>query len=1227
MKKNKTITALCVSLLALSNSNSLVYAATTQTSSIATSSQNQATKTTTVASSSSTATTGSSKISEDQSTANTSTSSQTVSVSSLDGNDFLQGIGELKLSNDDSSYQITSASDFVNWTKGIASGKYDATRNVYLNSNLDLTGRKVASIKEFKGTFEGCGHTISNLSYDNSSSSSFIDDNSGSFKNVTFAGLNIKGNDHYFIRNNSGNWDNVKFQDLTLSGMRAYLLDRNSGLLNKLTLSNVVMTGEAESIIHNNAADLSNVTVDNLKATGSQVDFIETNSGNITAANFTAVTFNGDCVTFIKTNSGNLVQSKFINVRLDGANSEAEFIKDNNGNMDTVSFNIKIAGNHPHFTYNNNGNLANLKFDKLDIKGEGASFAQSNGGIVTGAFIGKIEGEDACFINVNNGSYDFQWTKDFQVLDHITNYSELVNFSNYVNQGQENIDAILDNNIDAGYCNFKPIASPDSGKTYRGTFDGNGKSIYKFHSEMRGASFIYRNAGTVKHLEISGQVFGAESDFVSYNEKSGVIRDCAIILDITGEVRIEWTFFGMGKLVYGASANSFERNDGTIENVFYAGRLTNIPYENDPNNREGNVHNFYYLDQFGVIGGNAIRRSKWQIENGQVTKELSNASTVGWMQVKEGWHYNLIKSRPGFSGNKGDLEKPNAEMPDLSYKDIDRTEKSLRVTKHFDTSKYGEVRYELLDKDGHLFDKGWQTSPEFTGLTPGTDYQIAVRYEGNSNYLPSDATVVKVRTKDLIPKFELTENDIRKSSTSLEVTKQFETEKYGPIRYELKDTQGQVVKAWQTSPKFNGLTPGTDYQVVVQYQGNDNYVASDEVSVTVKTTKEAIKPEFSKDDIKRTDTTLKVTKQFETEKYGQVEYELKDSDGKVIRTWQTSPEFAGLTPDTEYTISVRYKGNDNYLASAETSVTVKTKKTAEPKVNVDNIYGTTDSFSVKNNPDTNYGNVNYEITDNQGKTIKNGQKQNDSNFSGLDLKEGEIYQIHVSYTGNDEYAPTEKVIKVMKAPTVTIADKNANSLKVADLVQQEKYGQAEYALSPKELTEQKTSSTISGLEAETAYTVFARYIGKDSYPPSAIGQVRTETDKATYQFLVPATLKTGTDVGEVGVDPTTFNIGNSDSVKISIIGGVSHGKVTLTRQNDPTYQKLKTRVLLNGVEKDNGDSDEIKVVDYDNENYYQKTTLSFTDPRANKEDNPITPAGFYTGKIDFKITYNKEGNK
>lgn len=1239
MKKNKTITALCVSLLALSSSNSLVYAATTSANSA--SSQTKVATSSQATSSSSTSAT-SSQSGQAQSSQNASTSSQTVSVSSLSGNIALLNIAESKVS--DNGYKIANANDFLNWLAGINSGKLDASHDVYLSNDIDMAGKSFTGIREFKGHFYGGNHKISNLNCSNSSSSSLIDSNSGTFENITFDGLTIKSNDHYLIRSNSGSLTNVSFKNLSLSGTRAYLIDNNSGNINNLNLANVTLNGEAESIIHTNSANLSRVTVDNLKATGYMVDFIETNNGSITDSQFTNMTFTGRQTTFIKVNSSNLQRVGFTNLKLDGTNSEASFIQDNSGALDTVSFDIEIKGRQPRFIGNNNSSLTNIKFNQVNIEGYQASFIQNqnNGGTVSGSFAGKVEGEDACFINLNNGRYDFDWTDKFHVIDHITNIEELNSFSSYVNGGQVKIDAVLDNNIDANidaaYEGFTPIAYYNN-NPYQGTFDGNGKAIYNFYSNRDGASFIFNNAGTVKHLEISGQVFGEASDFVSHNGKTGLIQDCAIILDIKGasytkhyEWRDIWghTYsYEKEFLDYSKPANSFENNEGTIKNIFFAGRLTNIRSENDPRNREGTVDHFYYLDQFGVIGGKAIRVSRRLAESGEIAHRLAANSTIGWMQVREYWHYDILSSRPGFSGDKGDQTKPMAEKPSLSINDIDRTEKSLRVTKKFDSKvldEYGGVRYELLDKDGHVLGNGWQKSPEFTNLAPKTEYQVAVRFNGNGRYLPSDATIVKVKTKGIAPAVKLTKDDIKRTNTSLEVTKKFGSE-YGGVHYQLKDTQGNVVKDWQKDNKFTDLTPGTEYQLVAQYVGNDDYVASEEVIVNVKTTKEAETPELSSADVKRGDTSLKVTKQFDTDKYGQVEYELTDGHGNVIKEWQVNSEFTGLTPDTEYTISVRYKGNDEYLESNKASVTVKTKKTAEPQVSVDNIYGSSNSFTIKDNPDTNYGNVSYEITDNQGKPIKNGQKQANGDFSGLDLEDGVIYQVHVSYDGNDDYASTEKVIKIMKAPTVTIASKNANSLKVADLADTDKYGQAEYARSPSGLTANATSSTFNNLEAETAYVVYARYKGNGYYPPSAIGQTKVETSEASYQLRIPPVLRAGSDVGEVGVNPSTFNIGTSDSVRISIVGGVSHGKVTLTRQNDPTYQKLKTRVLLNNVEVDNGDSDEINVIDYDKNNYQQQTSLKFTDPRDNKEDNPRTPAGFYTGAIDFKITYNKEGNK
>lgn len=1217
MKKNKTITALCVSLLALSSSNSLVYAAMTEASSA--SSQTKVATSSQATSSSSTSAT-SSQSSQAQSSQNASTSSQTVSVSSLSGNIALSNITESKVS--DNNYKIANANDFLNWLDGINSGKLDASHDVYLSNDIDMAGKSFTGIREFKGHFYGGNHKISNLNCSNSSSSSLIDSNSGAFENITFDGLTIKSNDHYLIRSNSGSLTNVSFKNLSLSGTRAYLIDNNSGNINNLNLANVTLNGEAESIIHTNSANLSRVTVDTLKATGYMVDFIETNNGSITDSKFTNMTFTGSQTTFIKVNSSDLQRVWFTGLKLDGTNSEASFIQDNSGALDTVSFDIEIKGRQPRFIGNNDSSLTNIKFNQVNIEGYQASFIQNNGGTVSGSFAGKVEGEDACFINLNNGRYDFDWTDKFIVKDHITNIWELNNFSTYVNNGQVKIDAVLDNNIDAVYENFTPIAS--KGKPYQGTFDGNGKAIYNFYSNRDGASFIFNNAGTVKHLEISGQVFGEASDFVSHNGKTGLIQDCALILDITGETYDD--LFGVTH--YGRTANSFENNEGTIKNIFFAGRLTNIRSENDPRNREGTVDHFYYLDQFGVIGGKAIRVSRWRAESGEIAHRLAANSTIGWMQVREYWHYDILSSRPGFSGDKGDQTKPMAEKPSLSINDIDRTEKSLRVTKKFDSKildEYGGVRYELLDKDGHVLGNGWQESPEFTNLAPKTEYQVAVRFNGNGRYLPSDATIVKVKTKGIAPAVELTKDDIKRTNTSLEVTKKFGSE-YGGVHYQLKDTQGNVVKDWQKDNKFTGLTPGTEYQLVAQYVGNDDYVASKEVTINVKTTKEAETPELSSADVKRGDTSLKVTKQFDTDKYGQVEYELTDGHGNVIKGWQANSEFTGLTPDTEYTISVRYKGNDEYLESDKASVTVKTKKTAEPQVSVDNIYGSSDSFTIKDNPDkdnpdTSYGNVSYEITDNQGKPIKNGQKQANGDFSGLDLEDGVIYQVHVSYDGNDEYASTEKVIKIMKAPTVTIASKNANSLKVADLADTDKYGQAEYARSPSDLTAKATDSTIGKLDSDTNYIVYARRAGKGDYPPSAIGQVVDKTDIAHATIRIPTTIKTGESGNYVTAEADNFSLGYKGQVNVSISGGISDGQATLTRQNDPAGRKTKTKLLIDKKHVGMTGDSEVPVVSYTNEAHGGKSEISFTDPR---EVDPLTPTGFYTGNITFKVTYNEQ---
>ena len=63
-----------------------------------------------------------------------------------------------------------------------------------------------------------------------------------------------------------------------------------------------------------------------------------------------------------------------------------------------------------------------------------------------------------------------------------------------------------------------------------------------------------------------------------------------------------------------------------------------------------------------------------------------------------------------------------------------------------------------------------------------------------------------------------------------------------------------------------------------------------------------------------------------TETYGDLEFINANTGGG---SWESNGTFTGLTPDTEYTIHVRYTGKGDYATSEAARVTVKTKKQAD----------------------------------------------------------------------------------------------------------------------------------------------------------------------------------------------------------------------------------------------------------------------------------------------------------
>lgn len=80
-------------------------------------------------------------------------------------------------------------------------------------------------------------------------------------------------------------------------------------------------------------------------------------------------------------------------------------------------------------------------------------------------------------------------------------------------------------------------------------------------------------------------------------------------------------------------------------------------------------------------------------------------------------------------------------------------------------------------------------------------------------------------------------------------------------------------------------------------------------------------PSLSISDVERTKNSLTVQGTFDTDTYGNVEYQWDDG------TWSASASLSGLTAGSGHSVAVRYKGNDQYWQSdASTTVSVSTLK-------------------------------------------------------------------------------------------------------------------------------------------------------------------------------------------------------------------------------------------------------------------------------------------------------------
>lgn len=209
-----------------------------------------------------------------------------------------------------------------------------------------------------------------------------------------------------------------------------------------------------------------------------------------------------------------------------------------------------------------------------------------------------------------------------------------------------------------------------------------------------------------------------------------------------------------------------------------------------------------------------------------------------------------------------------------------------------------KIIVESVEGQEYSMDQGltWQDSGTFEKLTPETEYNIITRAKETEESVSSPAsqslTVTTEKTPLPIPEKAASPQLVSRSDTKIEVKAETGQE------YSM---DGGTV--WQDGGSFEGLAPGTDYQIITRVketEENQAGIASDPLRAATK----AAPPEApSKPELEsRSQTVLKIRKK------ENVEYSMDGGN-----TWQEEGVFENLQPETGYEIISRVKETEDAM--------------------------------------------------------------------------------------------------------------------------------------------------------------------------------------------------------------------------------------------------------------------------------------------------------------------------
>ncbi|ALG15461.1 hypothetical protein AOZ06_41660 [Kibdelosporangium phytohabitans] len=278
------------------------------------------------------------------------------------------------------------------------------------------------------------------------------------------------------------------------------------------------------------------------------------------------------------------------------------------------------------------------------------------------------------------------------------------------------------------------------------------------------------------------------------------------------------------------------------------------------------------------------------------------------------------------------LASPDREAPSVpqNLKAGNATTASINLTWDASTDNVGVTGYEVF-VNGQSATSVTGAAATIEGLAEDTEFTFTVLAKDAAGNKSAQSAAVKARTlkkPDITPPSAPT--GVRATAvteTSIKLAWDASTDNVGVTGYEVLVNGTPKASGPGTEATIDGLTRGTAYAITVKAKDAAGNVSDPSAEIKVTTTSKDTEAPTVPGNVRATGTTetaITLAWDASTDNVAVVGYELYNGAANTSVTG-TSTTVGGLTPDTEYTFTVKAKDAAGNLSAASAPVKAKTK--------------------------------------------------------------------------------------------------------------------------------------------------------------------------------------------------------------------------------------------------------------------------------------------------------------